>query len=595
MHKYQIFLFILFSLFLNLTAQYPLIQNIDSRKTTPLNGDWSIIIDPYENGYYNYRYEPNQNGYFINQKPKDKSDLVEYDFDLSPTLKVPGDWNSQKPELLFYEGTIWYKYSFDYNLQSDNRLFIYFGAVNYEAKVYLNGSYLGTHIGGFTPFNFEITDLVKENNNTVILKVDNKRKREGVPTMNTDWWNYGGITRDVILIETPSIFIQDYFIRLNQENKNLIEGDIKLSEPVDDQQIIFSIPELDIDTLFYSNKNGEIDFQIESQIQLWSPSDPKLYDILISYNNEEFKDRIGFRIVDTQGYDILLNDEPIFLKGISIHEEAPYTSGRAFNSAHADTLLGWAKDLGCNFVRLAHYPHNRHMLRKADSLGIMVWSEIPVYWTILWGNLETYNNAANQLNEMIERDKNRASIIIWSVANETPREPERLLFLKNLIDSAKTLDNTRLISAATELSYTSENNILLNDPLSDYLDVIGANEYLGWYGGKVEDIPDHSWSSDFQKPLVISEFGAGALAGFFADKDTRWSEDYQEELYIKQLEMLNGITFLRGMSPWILMDFRSPRRPLPKIQDYYNRKGLISDKGKKKKAYHVLQEYYKNK
>ncbi len=157
-----------------------LIQNIDGRKTTSLDGQWRIIIDPYETGYYDYRYEPSANGYFKDAKPKSKSDLVEYDFDTSESLNVPGDWNSQRERLMLYEGTIWYKKSFDYQRRENTRLFVYFGAANYVADVYLNGDKIGRHEGGFTPFNFEITRLVRERGNFLIVKVDNKRRRDAV-------------------------------------------------------------------------------------------------------------------------------------------------------------------------------------------------------------------------------------------------------------------------------------------------------------------------------------------------------------------------------------------------------------------------------
>jgi beta-glucuronidase len=156
-----------------------LITNIDGRKTFSLNGYWKIIIDPYESGFYNYRYEESDNGYFKNQKPKSKTDLIEYDFDKLDSLKVPGDWNTQQEKLFLYEGTIWYKKDFDlpdglsaeasaqagYHLEKNRRLFVYFGAANYKAIVYLNGVKLGEHEGGFTPFNFEISDIVKEAEN----------------------------------------------------------------------------------------------------------------------------------------------------------------------------------------------------------------------------------------------------------------------------------------------------------------------------------------------------------------------------------------------------------------------------------------------
>src|ERR1700730_13829846 len=196
--------------------QTSLITNIEGRHTIDLNGRSQTIIDPYETGYYDYRYQPSTDGYFKNAKPKSPSDLIEYDFDTSQQLNVPGDWNSQDQRLLFYEGTLWYKKSFDYRKKENTRLFIYFGAANYLADVYLNGQKLGRHEGGFTPFNFEITNLVRQSNNSLIVKVDNQRRRDAVPTLITDWWNYGGLTRQVKLVETPASFVQDYFIPLRK-------------------------------------------------------------------------------------------------------------------------------------------------------------------------------------------------------------------------------------------------------------------------------------------------------------------------------------------------------------------------------------------
>jgi beta-glucuronidase len=172
--------------------QRTFITNVAGRDTISLNGQWQIIIDPYENGYYDYRYQPRADGYFKNTKPSSPSDLIEYDFDSSQQLNVPGDWNSQDQRLLFYEGTLWYKKSFDYQKKQRTRLFVHFGAANYVADVYLNGEKLGRHEGGFTPFNFEITANAKEKDNFLVVKVDNKRRRDAVTTLNTDWWNYGG-------------------------------------------------------------------------------------------------------------------------------------------------------------------------------------------------------------------------------------------------------------------------------------------------------------------------------------------------------------------------------------------------------------------
>ncbi|MFL5728205.1 MAG: glycoside hydrolase family 2 protein [Cytophagaceae bacterium] len=569
-----------------------MIGNIEGRKTMSLNGKWAVIVDPYENGFYNYRYEENNNGYFRNYEPKDKSELVEYKFDNARTLHVPGDWNSQREDLKLYEGTIWYKFSFDYPVQKDTRLFLHFGAANYETYVYLNGEKLGRHIGGFTPFQFEVTGRVKEKGNFVVVKVDNKRYKEAIPTVNTDWWNYGGITRDVNLVELPSAFIQDYTVQLRKKSLNEISASVKLSNKIS-QKVTIEIPEAKVLKEATTDTSGSVQFTFKANLNLWSPENPKLYKVIISSGKDSVEELIGFRCIETEGENILLNKKPVFLKGICIHEEIASAERRAYSMEDAQRLLGAAKELGCNYVRLAHYPHNENMTRLADKLGLMVWSEIPLYWTIQWENPVTIENARNQLTEMIIRDKNRVSVVLWSVANETPLKESRTLFLKNLIDLARKLDDTRLITAALEVHNETKFTKILDDPLGQYLDVLGCNEYIGWYDDyKTPDIENFSWQSAYGKPLIISELGADCLYGHHGEATEKFTEEYQEQFFIHQVNMLKKITFLRGVSPWILTDFRSPRRPLPYIQDYWNRKGLISERGEKKRAYFILKRYY---
>lgn len=221
----------------------------------------------------------------------------------------------------------------------------------------------------------------------------------------------------------------------------------------------------------------------------------------------------------------------------------------------------------------------------------MVWEEIPVYWTVDFTNKNTLENAKNQMAEAITRDKNRASIIIWSMANETPLSDARNEFLKSLIALTRNMDNTRLISAALEKQYKDGVNIV-DDEIGNYLDIVAFNQYLGWYGGSLENALEMKWNIKFNKPVVISEFGGGALQGLHGTIKERWTEEYQEYLYQQNLKMIEKIPNIRGTSPWILVDFRSPRRVLPNIQDGWNRKGLISDKGVKKKAFFTVEEFY---
>jgi len=589
---------LLFTAYIGAAQAVPLIQNVDGRTTISLNGQWHTIVDPYDVGSLDYRAQPlkNNNAFFKNYKPQSKSELVEYDFDHAGNLDVPGDWNTQRDSLLFYEGSVWYQVSFDLAKPSSQRVFLHFGAANYTAAVYLNGEEVGQHEGGFTPFDFEITDKVRPAGNFLIVRVNNVRKKDQVPTINTDWWNYGGITRPVTLVQVPSTFIRDYSVQLEKGSTNQIKGWLQLDGPQFLQNVTIRIPEAKISKTLRTDSRGRAEFTFAGNLTLWSTQNPKLYTVELSTETDRVTDQIGFRSIETRGTDILLNGEPVFLRGISIHEEAATRPGRAWSADDAQTLLTWAKDLGCNFVRLAHYPHNEAMLRMADRMGVLVWEEVPVYWTIQWENPETLHNAENQLRELIARDHNRAALIIYSVANETPISEVRNRFLSQLIDVAHTGDPTRLVSAALqadEVDAGGRLSIRINDPIANELDVMGTNQYIGWYSHDIADLDTTDWVSKYDKPLIMSEFGADALFGKHGDAQTRWTEEFQDSLYEHQIAMLKRIPFLRGVTPWVLKDFRSPRRTLPGIEDYFNRKGLVSDRGEKKKAFFVLQQFYR--
>ena len=557
-----------------------------------LNGNWPFITDPFDNGYFNYRLQPRSDGYFENKKPSSPRDLIEYEFSDKHTLMVPGDWNSQRDDLFFYEGTVWYKKDFSIKKEVNKRYFLRFGAANYKTRVYLNGNKLGEHEGGFTPFEFELGENIQNGKNTLVVYVNNDRHPDFVPTVNTDWWNYGGITRDVELWVRPKNFIEDVRVNLSKNEKS-IQVELKVNQLEGKNGIVkISFPELGLkEEVTIQDNRAKVSFNFPKKAKRWDINEPNLYTFTAKYESDTYTDTFGFRTIETQHTDILLNGKSILLKGISIHEEAPLRDGRAWSRDDAKILLQWAKNLGCNYVRLAHYPHNEHIVKLADEIGMLVWSEIPVYWTINWESEVTLANAKNQLAEMIERDKNRASVIIWSVANETPRGDARLHFLKELIAEVKKHDTTRLISAATEIHYDGKKQII-DDTLGHYLDIIGLNEYFGWYGGKPEDMHSISFINTFDKPLIISEFGAGALFGNHGKKDQRWTEEYQVNVYENQVKNLQKIPSLRGMSPWILKDFRSPRRPLYGIQDWYNRKGLVSERGEKKAAFFILRDFY---
>lgn len=575
------------------------IGNAMNRDNTSLNGKWKYVLDP-------FRTEAMGNTQiYRNAVPRDKSDRVEYSFNPAQTLWVPGSWNTQKPELMYYESNIWYRRLFDKpDLDAGKRYFVYVGAANYLSTVTFNGNRLGRHEGGFTPFCYEVTDLMKKEGNFLIIGVDGGRRADRIPAEVADWFNHGGITRDVLLIETPRTFINNYYIALDKSTLNSkvrkISGTLLLSGKEMPKEVRVQIPELRIDQAVAVGADGKAGFTLDAKrLQLWSPASPKLYDVRLVAGSDTVCDQIGFRTIETRGKQILLNGEPVFLKGICLHDENPLRRTRANSVEDAQLVIGWAKELGCNFLRLAHYPHQENIVRLADKEGILLWEELPLYWGIQWSNSKVLDNAKRQYKELIDRDYNRASSIIWSIANETAVVPERNKFLGELADYVRTLDSTRLLSAACKKDQGRDGHpdavYTYNDPLMQKLDIISLNEYLGWYGGSPAECQDKTFKMGLEKPVIVSEFGGGALQGFHGDKVTRWSEEFQAYLYEESIAMFDKIDGLSGMAPWILCDFMSPLRQLHQVQDGWNRKGLISEQGKKKQAFYVLKKYYEGK
>ncbi|WP_293743054.1 glycoside hydrolase family 2 protein [uncultured Pedobacter sp.] len=574
-----------------LSAQETLV-NVYGRTTQTLNGKWEVIIDQYDQG--------RKNKIYLNKKPVGKTDFYEYAFDGGLKLNVPSDWNSQLPELKYYEGTVWYARHFDAPKTDHERLFIYFAAVSYRCKVYLNGKEIAQHEGGFTPFQVEITDLVKQSDNFLALEVNNTRTADAIPAKSFDWWNYGGITRDVMLVSTPKIFIQDYFIQLDKNHPGQINAKVKVVDKQKNVAVTVEIPELNIKQKLVTDQYGIANVSITDvkKIQRWSPASPKLYQVLVSTKEDQVAEWIGFRNLAVKGTQIYLNEKPVFLKSISFHEEIPQRKGRAFSEADAMMLLSEAKALGCNMIRLAHYPQNEYTVRAAEKMGFLLWEETPVWQGIDFENQETKKKAGKMISEMVMRDKNRCAISFWGMANETQPSAARNEFLKYLIKCTKDIDSTRLITAAFDLVRFNpdKQRFVMDDPFINEIDVVAINKYMGWYHPWPVAPKKAIWDVASKKPLIISEFGAEALYGKTGDADvaSSWSEDYQARLYQDNLEMFKNIPNLNGISPWVLFDFRSPFRFHPTYQDGWNRKGLVSDQGFRKKAWYVVADYYKN-
>ncbi|WP_052691850.1 glycoside hydrolase family 2 protein [Teredinibacter purpureus] len=563
--------------------------NIESRNTTSLNGEWSAIIDPTGTGDWRQ--------VWLEKKPEKKTDFFEYSFEGGPKLQVPGDFNTQIPELTYLEGVVWYKKTFALTPSSNKRTFIHFGAVNYIATVYLNGQLLGKHEGGFTPFQFEMTNKIKSGLNTLIVKVDNKRLKDGLPGLGYDWFNYGGITRDVNLVETNNTYIEDYHIQLKKHSANEVLGWVQLNGKLKSQKVTVRIPELGISHTTATNKDGIAEISFASTFELWSPDSPKLYDVIIESNTDRIEDEIGFRNIEVRGSEIFLNDAPIVLKGVNIHEENPLKAAKAYSKEDAQVLLDWAKDMNCNLVRLAHYPHSEHMVKLAEKMGIMVWSELPIYQHIQFSAADVPDKMDLMLKEMVRRDRNRAAVIIWSLSNETYSFTDhRDKALTDLTAKSRQLDSTRLLTHVINNQGYDDNTFNVWDPLYKHVDILSLNEYLGWYVPWQGKPAETKWKMiDNEKPVFISEFGGESLYGNNdgpINEAASWSEEYQNQIYKDQIEMFTTVPNLVGVAPWLLVDYRSLGRMHPTYQKGYNRKGLLSEKGEKKKAWYTMQKYF---
>ena len=580
-----------------------LIGNASARSVHSLNGQWAVIIDPYSTGTLRFQSDPRNDGFWEDRIAQEPHELVEYRFDDAQTLAVPGDWNSQADELFLYEGPLWYRKTFSHTPGTGTRQFLRFGGVNRRATVWLNGEEIGGTRIGFVPFEMEVTDLLKEHDNILVVRVDNTRDQFGVPALLTDWWNYGGITRRVDLLETPATFVRDAHVQLDGQ---VATGWVQLDgEQAAGTSVVVQIGEHRVEIT--TDEQGRGEYEIDATgLDRWSPESPSLHEFSVRTQGDTFVDRVGLRTIEVSGDKILLNGVRVFLRGICIHEEVPYGDGRAWSEEHAKVLIGWAKELGCNFVRLAHYTHNEAMVRAAEEAGMMIWAEIPVYWKLEYEHPQTLADAKQHLSTMIARDHNRAGIVIWSIGNETREEESSTIFRTELAKEARRLDNTRLLSAALlarqERSSPGNgkpgsagarlNRLVIDDPFAELVDLLAINQYIGWYHDRPDEIGVVEVVRTQNKPVFISEFGAGALAGYRGDQEHRWTEEYQAWLFETTLSWAEGIEGIAGVSPWILKDFRSPRRQLPGIQDFWNRKGVVSERGVRKLAWQVLADFY---
>lgn len=553
---------------------------IGGRSIMSLNGEWRLTLDLFDEGL-------RQKWFALDETPPSQWAVPrDYEIEAGETVPVPSSWNVLKPEWTYFEGAGWYTRHFDWEQgQPGERVILNIGAANYAALVFVNGIFVGGHKGGSTPFSLDVSTALRQGQNRLQIMVENRRSPLRVPMQHIDWFNYGGLYRDVSLMRLPPVAIRRATAALLPDGRTLAFR-IELDRVIDTEGR-FTVPHLGIDvTLPISQGRGE--GVVPFTGALWSPDNPALYDVTFQADDDVFRDRIGFKTITTAGTDLLLNGQKLWLKGVCVHED-DRELGKVSTEADARRRFAHLREMGANFARLSHYPHHEHVARIADEEGILLWAEVPVYWAIAFDQPDTLADAENQLTELIHRDINRASIILWGVGNENADTDARLAFMAHLTATAKSLDPTRLVSAACLIN---RETFTIEDRLAAHLDVIGINEYFGWYEPDFSGLDRLLANSAPDSPVIISETGADATPGHRAAGRVLFSEDWQAEFYRQQMARIRRTPYVAGVAAWLLYDFRTERRQTG-FQRGWNRKGLIAeDKTTRKLAFFTLAEAF---
>ena len=569
--------------FTKVRATHTTMLAMGGRPRIPLSGMWRFTTDLFDEGLRQKWYLDPPDAPADWKKPRDYEDAAGIE------QVVPSCWTVANPEWRYFEGMGWYVRHFTLPPRNHGeRVFLRVGAANYQAIVFLNTRFLASHRGGSTPFFIDITDHLQPGDNRLMISVDNRRRPERVPMHHFDWFNHGGLYREVDLLVVPAIHITDFFVHLVPDGSFArIAASVEVSTAID-TEVTLAIPELGV-MAAVPVRDGKGRISIEARPELWSPANPRRYTVEARLGADRVIEQVGFREIRAAEHEILLNGAPLYLRGVCVHEDDAEL-GKVSTEADLRRRFSDARDLGANFLRLAHYPHHERAAELADELGFLLWAEIPVYWAIDFANPTTYADAENQLLELIRRDRNRASVIIWGVGNENADTDARYAFMSALAKAARDADPSRLVSAACLIN---REIFAIEDRLAAHLDVIGLNEYFGWYEPDYAGLERLIANSNPGKPVVISEVGADAEAGHIGAPGELFSEAHQTDIFRQQTRILAAAEYVQGFCPWLLYDFRTERRHT-RHQKGWNRKGLIAeDKTTRKQAFQFLADHYR--
>ncbi len=534
-------------------------------------------------------------------------------------IAVPSSWNEQFQDTSDYLDIAWYQTRLDQPWGWENqRIFLRFGSVNYLAQVWLNGVKLGTHEGGHLPFDFEVTGRLKPSGNLLVVRVDGQLAPDRVPPgrvpfdpkdafnnsfnppASFDFFPYCGIQRPVLLFTTPFDSIKDTTVATSLQGKKgvvSVKVDWEASPDHHIRATLAGFGKKVSATLPLKAKKDQLVLTVE-KAKLWAPGAPNLYQLTVELlDGAEVVDRVelpvGIRTIQVKGDRLLLNGKPIRLKGFGRHEDFPVT-GRHLPPAVVIKDFELMRWVGADSFRTTHYPYAEEILDLADRLGFLVIAETPAVGLFFntEGLAKRLRLCRQYTRELIDRDKNHPSVILWSLANEPhSHRPQALPFFKDLATLARGLDKTRPV---TLVSYIGE-----KESAFQYCDVVCVNRYYGWYSEPGDlDKACVRLSKDldaihrrYRKPLLVTEFGADAMPGTHADPPEMFSEEYQAELIARYVEVLDKKPYVAGAHVWNLCDFKTAQathRP-----GAMNWKGVFTRDRKPKLAAHKLNKLWR--
>jgi len=534
-------------------------------------------------------------------------------------IAVPASWNDQFSSWRDYLGLAWYQTRFDapWNLQTSRKYFLRFGSVNYSAEVWLNGVRLGSHEGGHLPFEFDVTPLLREEDNRLVVSVDGTLATDRVPPGNVpmgpldrfaslnypdgsfDFFPYCGLHRPVLLYAVAPEGLSDLTVITDVHNDT---GYVRVGLHRTESAPVHARLSLQgqgdpIATEIEFSAQAEASLQVP-QPALWAPGSPHLYQLTVELKDsrgvfDRYTLPVGIRTIKIEGDEILLNGQPIYLRGFGRHEDFAVV-GRGLLPAlivKDYALMEW---IGANSFRTTHYPYSEQMMDLADRLGFLVIDETPAVGLFFAEEgLERRLELCRQYTrEMIARDKNHPSVIAWSLANEPhSNRPAAKAFFRNLYDLAKSLDPTRPATVVTTVGVAEE--------AFEFVDFMCLNRYYAWYTEPAQlDLGCQRLSAEldalyekYHKPLVLSEFGADTVPGVHAEPPEMFSEEFQVEMLKRYIEVLRTKSFVVGEHVWNLCDFKTGQAV--NRMNSFNFKGVFTRDRRPKMAAHYLRQLWK--